>query len=435
LGLNSGLRFSPGQKHRGKYRRRRVSFAWAGNGKTSEFVYGPDGERLRKRANTGPGGSIRASAYVGPEYELSYNVQANADVWTKYPHPDFKRVGSGPTAKTFFHHRDHLKSVRLITDDTGASVKRTTYFAYGDRGIESGAATHSEEKGYIGESHDAETGLLYLHARYYDPELGRFIQPDTIIPDLSNPQSFNRYTYVLNNPLKYTDPSGHQNEAATAPKVSFWDKAKMHLMMLDPKNQGQPMMISGPAFEKAQQEQKKAAEAIQAAKQQIIQAEKMTPEGIVKDALKKELARGQNKDVITTEPPSGLEKAAEKITEQAIDTAVDEAAKKADEAPKTGPTEPYNRQKHYGKTPTAADRKAVGAGAGEVADHQPSLVERYYEGDASIGEPPGYTMTPEQRKESAGDRNRMAPQPRAESNAQGAEKARYSIEQKKKHGL
>lgn len=45
---------------------------------------------------------------------------------------------------------------------------------------------------------------------YYDPELGRFIQPDTIIPDLSNPQSYNRYSYVMNNPLRYTDPSGHQ---------------------------------------------------------------------------------------------------------------------------------------------------------------------------------------------------------------------------------
>ena len=45
--------------------------------------------------------------------------------------------------------------------------------------------------------------------RYYDPELGRFIQPDNIIPDLSNPQSYNRYSYVANNPLRYTDPDGH----------------------------------------------------------------------------------------------------------------------------------------------------------------------------------------------------------------------------------
>ena len=47
------------------------------------------------------------------------------------------------------------------------------------------------------------------NARYYDPVLARFIQPDDIIPVLFNPQSYNRYSYVLNNPLRYTDPSGH----------------------------------------------------------------------------------------------------------------------------------------------------------------------------------------------------------------------------------
>ena len=46
------------------------------------------------------------------------------------------------------------------------------------------------------------------NARYYDPELGRFTQPDNTIPDISNPQSYNRYSYCVNNPLRYTDPDG-----------------------------------------------------------------------------------------------------------------------------------------------------------------------------------------------------------------------------------
>jgi RHS repeat-associated protein len=104
-------------------------------------------------------------------------------------------------------------------------------------------------------------------------------------------------------------------------------------------------------------------------------------------------------------------------------------------ASKTGPTEPYNRQKHYGKTPTAADRKAAGAKPDEVLDHTPSLAERYYEGDPSINEPPGYLLTPAQRKTSAGDRSRMPIQPRADSNAQGGRIKKYSQDQKKKHGL
>jgi hypothetical protein len=51
--------------------------------------------------------------------------------------------------------------------------------------------------------------MIFLRARWYDGYLNRFISPDTIIPDFTNPQSLNRYTYVLNNPVRYRDPSGH----------------------------------------------------------------------------------------------------------------------------------------------------------------------------------------------------------------------------------
>ena len=58
-------------------------------------------------------------------------------------------------------------------------------------------------------SEDRTIKLLDYRARYYDPALGRFIGPDTIVPDPVNPQSLNRFAYVYNNPLLYTDPSGH----------------------------------------------------------------------------------------------------------------------------------------------------------------------------------------------------------------------------------
>jgi RHS repeat-associated protein len=54
-----------------------------------------------------------------------------------------------------------------------------------------------------------DTGLYYYGARYYDAEIGRFISADSIVPDPMNPQAFNRYSYVLNNPVKYTDPTGY----------------------------------------------------------------------------------------------------------------------------------------------------------------------------------------------------------------------------------
>ena len=64
------------------------------------------------------------------------------------------------------------------------------------------------ELNYTGQRLDS-TGLLFYNARYYDPQIGKFISSDTIVPSAANPQAFNRYGYAYNNPLKYTDATGH----------------------------------------------------------------------------------------------------------------------------------------------------------------------------------------------------------------------------------
>ncbi|WP_232282831.1 RHS repeat-associated core domain-containing protein [Roseiflexus sp. RS-1] len=100
---------------------------------------------------------------------------------------------------------DHLGSVSAATTASGALVGMQHYDPWGrvrTGGIGLTART------FTGQRLDA-TGLLYYHARYYDPALGRFISPDSIVPEPGNPQSLNRFAYVYNNPLKYTDPSGH----------------------------------------------------------------------------------------------------------------------------------------------------------------------------------------------------------------------------------
>lgn len=107
----------------------------------------------------------------------------------------------------------------------------------------------------------------------------------------------------------------------------------------------------------------------------------------------------------------------------------------AEEPAITGPTEAYDRAMHYGRTPTVADRAAVGAGPGQVADHSPPLVQRYYEGDPATGEKPGWQMTPEERAASASDRTRMSPQPQTDSNSQGGRMSAYSRTMKGKYGL
>lgn len=63
--------------------------------------------------------------------------------------------------------------------------------------------------GFTGQELDPETGLYYYGGRYYDPELGRFISPDPFVQDPEDPQNLNRYSYVLNNPQSYIDPTGY----------------------------------------------------------------------------------------------------------------------------------------------------------------------------------------------------------------------------------
>jgi hypothetical protein len=92
--------------------------------------------------------------------------------------------------------------------------------------------------------------------------------------------------------------------------------------------------------------------------------------------------------------------------------------------------EPYERRKHYGRTPTPADRKAFGAGPGQVVDHDPPLVKRYYEGDPNIGEKPGMSMTKAERRASANDRSRMGLQDSTDSNRQGRQMQGYSKQMK-----
>jgi RHS repeat-associated protein len=83
------------------------------------------------------------------------------------------------------------------------------YYPFGRTQPTSPQASFQVSRRFTGQVFDAESGLYYYNARYYDPELGRFIQPDTKVPDFSNPQSYNRYSYCVNDPLRYTDPTGH----------------------------------------------------------------------------------------------------------------------------------------------------------------------------------------------------------------------------------
>ena len=119
---------------------------------------------------------------------------------------------------TFYLHKDHLGSTTSITNASGAVVQHINYDAWGKQNRFSTSSSlqtllsqqsPAESKGYTGHKELSDLGIIHMGGRIYDATLGRFLQADPHIQAPSNSQSFNRYSYVLNNPMSYTDPSGY----------------------------------------------------------------------------------------------------------------------------------------------------------------------------------------------------------------------------------
>ena len=124
-----------------------------------------------------------------------------------------RRYDGNGVLETYHFHLDHLGSPRLITNAAGAELSRHTYMPFG---LEVSPPDFSERMKFTGHEWDIHeddsiaTDLDYMRARHYNPQLGRFLSPDPSreSADPKSPQSFNRYAYVVNNPVRYTDPSG-----------------------------------------------------------------------------------------------------------------------------------------------------------------------------------------------------------------------------------
>ena len=136
-----------------------------------------------------------------------------------------RRIASiTPEKYKYFFHVDHLGSTRLITDQNGNAVKEFYYEPFGKltANIEFDYSQHQfmhQETGtlslsptiraYTGQKLDG-SGLMYYRARYYNPDLGKFMQADPIVQNPLFSQSFNRYSYVFNNPMNFIDPTGYK---------------------------------------------------------------------------------------------------------------------------------------------------------------------------------------------------------------------------------
>jgi RHS repeat-associated protein len=109
----------------------------------------------------------------------------------------------------YYYHTDHLGSSMVMTNRDGELVQHYGYTAFGYERYKHNSSAFSITNRYTGQQLDEDTGLYFYNSRYYDPQLARFTQADTIVPSANTSQALNRYSYVKNNPLKFTDPSGH----------------------------------------------------------------------------------------------------------------------------------------------------------------------------------------------------------------------------------
>ena len=124
---------------------------------------------------------------------------------------------SGAASATRYFHTDNLGSISVITDETGAVVPngRQGYDAWGKRRWPNGAddtgslPLSQTTRGFTGQEELSDVGLVHLNGRIYDPLIARMTSADPMVPDPLNGQAWNRYSYVVNNPLAFTDPSGY----------------------------------------------------------------------------------------------------------------------------------------------------------------------------------------------------------------------------------
>jgi RHS repeat-associated protein len=191
---------------------------------TASYTYDGDGNRVRSVITAGS--QVTETHYVGQHYEKTVGSGDTKYYYIAGQLVAFERSsGYGVDWGRRFVFRDHLGSTNVIINgSSGLLLWRDRYLPFGDvRDTYRRDAGFSLQTQYrftgqrleqrLGVAEGGlDRGLYFYGSRWYDSSLGRFIQADTIVPQPGNPQSLNRYSYVLNNALRYTDPTGMFSE-------------------------------------------------------------------------------------------------------------------------------------------------------------------------------------------------------------------------------
>jgi RHS repeat-associated protein len=192
------------------------------NGLSLTFSYGADRARFKQ-----------VNAFTGETRLYVDGIYEKETVGTSVTHVHYIVAGGQALAiyksrsdnvqQTRYLHRDHLGSITQITGEAGTLIENLSYDAWGKRRNANWSDPASQlyasqsRRGFTGHEHLDDAALIHMNGRIYDPNTAQMLSADPYVqfPGLS--QSFNRYSYVLNNPLAFTDPSGYCVAGAACP--------------------------------------------------------------------------------------------------------------------------------------------------------------------------------------------------------------------------
>ncbi len=212
--------------------------------RTLTFVYGPEHQRISQRTQldaTAPNSMSAGTVYYLNEQnnDLVYEKEVKGNGLVEHKHylsaggmvfaMHVSRSGNlatggpagsaKPAQSLQYLHTDHLGSVSVVTDETGSVIERLAYDPWGKRRFPNGTADTADgivgltlDRGFTLHEHLDEVGVIHMNGRIFDPLIARFMSADPNIPDPHNLKSYNRYSYVQNNPLTLYDPSGFAEE-------------------------------------------------------------------------------------------------------------------------------------------------------------------------------------------------------------------------------
>ncbi|MDY0989668.1 RHS repeat-associated core domain-containing protein [Flavobacterium sp. CFBP9031] len=203
----------------------KISFTYNdGNDRSSMFYGNLDNNKLLR--------TYRKHYSADGTMEVKHNIATGEIEFVTYIGGDGYSapivLKSNGTAQNYLYlHRDYQGSIVAISDQNGTVVEKRLFDAWGSiLKVQDGvgntlAGLTVLDRGYTGHEHLQSVGIIHMNGRLYDPKLHRFLQPDNYVQEPYNTQNYNKYAYVLNNPLKYTDPSGEFAEIGVLAAVGI----------------------------------------------------------------------------------------------------------------------------------------------------------------------------------------------------------------------